>query len=76
MYAHGLPDAEIIGIDYSNRSTGLHWPDFNDVRVQPPWAETDLQAYAAQVRQELRGLGNATFWFMWADAAGSFRFPG
>ena len=43
------PDAELIGVDYSNRSLGLHWPDFDRIWLQRPWEEIDLDVYRRQI---------------------------
>jgi diaminopimelate decarboxylase len=32
----------IVGVDYSNRSSGLHWTDFDRIWLQRPWNEMDL----------------------------------
>ena len=63
------PDATLIGIDYSNRSSGLHWSDFDEIWLQRPWDELDLKEYVAQIRQMLNdgalwisGLDLETIW--------------
>jgi diaminopimelate decarboxylase len=48
-----FPSAEIIGVDYSFRSTGLHDPVLDDIWVPGPWAAFDLDQYAHQIRGEL-----------------------
>lgn len=47
------PDATLIGVDYSPRSTGLHWPDFDEIWIQRPWNELDLEEYQQQIRDIL-----------------------
>jgi diaminopimelate decarboxylase len=42
-----MPDAEIIGIDYSVRSAGLHDPVFDDVVIHRPWSEFDTPSLKA-----------------------------
>ncbi len=46
----GYPDAEIIGVDYSTRCSGLHWDGFDDIWLQESWDRIDLDQYAEQVR--------------------------
>lgn len=36
-----MPDAEIVGVDYSVRSAALHDPVFDDVVIHRPWSEFD-----------------------------------
>src|SRR3712207_8231713 len=33
------PEATLIGVEYSNRSSGLHWSDFDELLLQRPWEE-------------------------------------
>ncbi|MBA3833400.1 MAG: hypothetical protein H0X34_16215, partial [Chthoniobacterales bacterium] len=49
------PDATLIGVDYSNRSSGIHWPGFDDLWLQRPWEELDLAAYGALITDLLEG---------------------
>lgn len=63
------PEAVLIGVDYSNRSSGLHWSDFDDLWLQRPWNELDLEEYASQIRTILNtgalwisGLDLETIW--------------
>jgi len=44
------PEARLIGVDYLNRSSGIHSPDLDDVWIQPPWSDIDLDDYARQIR--------------------------
>lgn len=60
----GFPDATIVGVDYSQRSTGLHWPDFDEVWLQRPWNELDLEVYAAQIRSLIDG---GAYWISGLD---------
>ena len=62
-----FPDAQIIGIDYGPRSSGLHWPDFDEVRVQPPWPQIDLAVYASQIRRDLQASDCPTVWLSGLD---------
>lgn len=63
------PEAVLIGVDYSNRSSGLHWSDFDNLWLQRPWNELDLEEYASQIRTILNtgalwisGLDLETIW--------------
>lgn len=47
------PDATIVGVEYSNRCSGIHWEDFDDIRLQRPWEELNLDAHAAEVKKVL-----------------------
>jgi diaminopimelate decarboxylase len=47
------PDATLVGVEYSNRSSGIHWPDLDELWLQRPWEELNLDAYASEVRQAL-----------------------
>jgi diaminopimelate decarboxylase len=45
--------AQIVGVEYSNRVSGIHWPDLDDLWIQRPWEELDLDAYGERVKQVL-----------------------
>lgn len=47
------PDATLIAVDYSVRSSGLHHDIFDDVWLQLPWNQLDLELYSGQIRQIL-----------------------
>ena len=47
------PGATLIGVEYSNRCSGIHWPDLDELWLQRPWEELDLDAYAAQIGEVL-----------------------
>jgi hypothetical protein len=47
------PDATIVGVEYSNRSSGIHWTDFDELWLQRPWEELNLAAYGEQIREVL-----------------------
>ena len=49
------PNATLVGVDYSNRSSGLHWVDFDEIWLQRPWDELDLKEYATQIKRILKG---------------------
>lgn len=46
-----FPHAVLLAVDYSVRSSGLHHPVFDDVRLQPVWSELDLPTYSSQIRE-------------------------
>jgi diaminopimelate decarboxylase len=43
------PDATLVGVEYSNRSSGIHWTDLDELWLQRPWEELNLDAYANEV---------------------------
>ena len=51
------PTARIIGVEYSNRCSGIHWADLDDVWLQRPWEELALDLYADQVTDKLEQGG-------------------
>src|SRR5918911_1560 len=51
------PDATLVGVEYSNRSSGIHWADIDEMWLQRPWEELNLEAYAADIRDVLDAGG-------------------
>ncbi|HEX6123996.1 MAG TPA: hypothetical protein VFZ23_01360 [Pyrinomonadaceae bacterium] len=47
------PNATLIGVEYSNRCSGIHWPDFDDIWLQRPWTELNLSLHAKEIRNRL-----------------------
>jgi diaminopimelate decarboxylase len=47
------PDAQIIGVEYSVRCSGIHWKDLDDVWLHRPWSELNLDLHAAAIRYVL-----------------------
>jgi diaminopimelate decarboxylase len=47
------PEATLVGVEYSNRCSGIHWPDLDELWLQRPWEELSLDDYAVQVREVL-----------------------
>ena len=43
------PDAKIIGVEYSNRCSGIHWHDFDDIWLQRPWQEINLDSHGEEI---------------------------
>ncbi len=48
-----FPKATLVGVEYSNRVSGIHWDDLDDLWIQRPWDELDLDSYGERVRQAL-----------------------
>lgn len=40
------PAAFLVGVEYSNRSSGIHWKDFDELMLQRPWEELNLENHA------------------------------
>lgn len=53
----GFPEATIIGVEYSNRVSGIHWEGLDDRWIQRPWDELDLEAYGKRVKSVLDSGG-------------------
>jgi diaminopimelate decarboxylase len=53
----GFPDATLVGVEYSNRVSGIHWDDIDDLWIQRPWDELNLETYAEKVRDALDAGG-------------------
>jgi diaminopimelate decarboxylase len=47
------PDAILVGVEYSNRCSGIHWPDFDEMWLQRPWEEMNLDTYASLIKDVL-----------------------
>ena len=47
------PNATLVGVEYSNRCSGIHWPDLDELWLQRPWEELNLDAYAADIKAAL-----------------------
>ena len=58
------PDATLVGVEYSNRVSGIHFDEIDELWIQRPWAELDLDAYADKVRAALDAGG---FWISGSD---------
>jgi diaminopimelate decarboxylase len=59
----------LIGVDYSPRSTGLSWPDFDEVIICTPWNSADLERQRDMVEERMQrdavwisGLDLETIW--------------
>ena len=55
----GYSDADIIGVEYSNRCSGIHWPDLDEIQLHRPWHELNLEKHAEAIRKI---LDSGAFW--------------
>jgi diaminopimelate decarboxylase len=60
----GYPDATIVGVEYSNRVSGIHFEELDDLWIQRPWAELDLDSYGEKVRDLLNA---GSLWISGSD---------
>jgi hypothetical protein len=51
------PKATIVGVEYSNRVSGIHFDGFDDLWIQRPWGELDLDQWGERVREALDAGG-------------------
>ena len=58
------PSATLVGIEYSNRCSGIHWHDFDEVSLQPSWEHIDLDIHARRIKQY---LDDGAFWISSVD---------
>lgn len=49
----GYPQARLVGVEYSNRCSGIHWTDFDEIWLQRPWEEIDLESHAEEIKKIL-----------------------
>ncbi|MBT9141918.1 MAG: Diaminopimelate decarboxylase [Syntrophomonadaceae bacterium] len=47
------PDMHLVAVDYSIRSSGLHDPHFDDIWLQCPWDQLNLELYSKQIQEVL-----------------------
>lgn len=60
----GYPKAEIIGVEYSTRSSGIHWADFDQILLQRPWDELNLTVYGEKIKEI---LDSGAWWISGSD---------
>jgi diaminopimelate decarboxylase len=60
----GYPEATLVGVEYSNRSSGIHWPEFDEIWLQRPWEELNLTAHGEAVRSL---LDDGALWISGSD---------
>src|SRR4028118_1429555 len=58
------PKARIVAVDYSPRSSGIHWHEVDAVELQRPWDEMHLPAYAERIREK---LDSGALWISGSD---------
>jgi diaminopimelate decarboxylase len=51
------PDATLVGVEYSNRVSGIHFDEIDHLWMQRPWDELDLASYGERVRETLDAGG-------------------
>jgi diaminopimelate decarboxylase len=44
-----FPDATLVGVEYSNRVSGIHFEALDDLWIQRPWDELDLDLWGDRV---------------------------
>ena len=52
-----FPAAQLVGVEYSNRCSGVHWGDFDDIWLQRPWSELNLRRHAEEISEKLDAGG-------------------
>lgn len=52
-----FPQAFLVGVEYSNRCSGIHWRDFDEIWLQRPWEELSLTTHAAEIKKVLDAGG-------------------
>ncbi len=52
-----FPAAKLVGVEYSNRCSGVHWGDFDDIWLQRPWSELNLKRHAEEIQERLDAGG-------------------
>jgi diaminopimelate decarboxylase len=60
----GFPEATLMGVEYSNRISGIHWHEFDDIWLQRSWAELDLDEHGRAIR---RALDGGALWISGSD---------
>lgn len=58
------PEATLVGVEYSTRSSGLHWTDFDELWLQRPWDELSLEDYGERIREI---LDSGALWISGSD---------
>jgi diaminopimelate decarboxylase len=53
----GYPTATIVGVEYSNRVSGIHFDELDELWIQRPWGELDLDRHGDKVREVLDAGG-------------------
>lgn len=58
------PDAVLVGVEYSNRCSGLHWQDLDEIWLQRPWDELKLSTHAEEIKKV---LDSGAYWISGID---------
>ncbi len=51
------PQARLVGVEYSNRCSGIHWHDFDEIWLQRPWEELNLKSHGKEIEKILEAGG-------------------
>ena len=51
------PHAKLIGVEYSNRCSGIHWRDFDEIWLNRSWEELDLDSHKEEIQRLLETGG-------------------
>jgi diaminopimelate decarboxylase len=51
------PRATLIGVEYSNRCSGIHWQDFDEIWLQRPWDELNLTSHGEEIKKVMDAGG-------------------
>jgi diaminopimelate decarboxylase len=52
-----FPQASLVGVEYSNRVSGIHFEELDDLWIQRPWDELNLDHWGERVGQALDAGG-------------------
>ncbi|HEY0077227.1 MAG TPA: ATP-grasp domain-containing protein [Pyrinomonadaceae bacterium] len=58
------PEATLVGVEYSTRSSGIHWHDFDELWLQRPWEELSLEEHGRLIREL---LDSGALWISGSD---------
>ncbi len=58
------PTAKLVGVEYSNRVSGIHFEELDDLWIQRPWDELNLDSWGERVKAALDEGG---FWISGSD---------
>ncbi|MDQ3143398.1 MAG: ATP-grasp domain-containing protein [Pseudomonadota bacterium] len=59
-----FPTAVIVGVEYSNRVSGIHWPEIDELWIDRPWEELDLASHGERIKALLEAGG---YWISGSD---------
>ncbi len=59
-----FPAATLVGVEYSNRVSGIHWDEIDELQIERPWDELDLASHGKHILRELDAGG---FWVSGTD---------